>query len=770
MAQSGYTPILIYASGTASNTPSSSNLTTGASGAELAINYTDGKLFYKDGAGTVQTIASKASVTGTVSSVGFTGGLISVATATTTPALTVAGTSGGVVYFSSASTWASSTALTQYGAVYGGGAGAAPVATAAGTTGQVLSATTGGAPTWSSTYAGTVTSVGFTGGIVSVATATTTPAFTIAGTSGGIPYFSSASTWASSTALTQYGIVYGGGAGAAPVSTAAGTTGQVLTATTGGAPTWSSTYAGTVTSASVTTGNGFAGTVATSATTPAITISTNVTGLLFGNGTAMAAATISSPLSYSAGTLSIPVASGSANGYLSSTDWTTFNSKGSGSGSVTSVGFTGGIISVATATTTPALTVAGTSGGIPYFSSASTWASSGALTQYALVLGGGAGSAPTVLASLGTTSTVLHGNAAGSPSFGAVSLTADVSGTLPIGNGGTNSTATPTAGGIGYGTGTAHAYTTAGTSGQALISAAAAAPSFGTLGVAGGGTGQTTYAVGDILYASSTSALSKLNLGTANQILAVNSGATGLTWTSAATAGVSSITFGTTGLTPSTASTGAVTVAGTLSAANGGTGVANNVLATVTSVGNYSYTRRLSAATDVTFPTTGTLATLAGSETLTNKTLTTPVISSISNTGTLTLPTSNDTLVGRATTDTLTNKTLTNPTITNYTETLQAVGTVGASSTLALTNGTVLTATLTASTPCTFAMPTATAGKSFILILTQAATGMTTATFTGVKWPGGTAPTITATASAVDILSFAANGTSWYGSAAQAFA
>ncbi len=46
------------------------------------------------------------------------------------------------------------------------------------------------------------------------------------------------------------------------------------------------------------------------------------------------------------------------------------------------------------------------------------------------------------------------------------------------------------------------------------------------------------------------------------------------------------------------------------------------------------------------------------SETLTNKTLTTPVIASISNTGTLTLPTDTDTLVGRATTDTLTNKTL----------------------------------------------------------------------------------------------------------------
>lgn len=61
----------------------------------------------------------------------------------------------------------------------------------------------------------------------------------------------------------------------------------------------------------------------------------------------------------------------------------------------------------------------------------------------------------------------------------------------------------------------------------------------------------------------------------------------------------------------------------------------------------------------VTLAIDSTVATLTGSQTLTNKTLTTPIISSISNTGTLTLPTSTDTLVGRATTDTLTNKTLT---------------------------------------------------------------------------------------------------------------
>jgi hypothetical protein len=83
---------------------------------------------------------------------------------------------------------------------------------------------------------------------------------------------------------------------------------------------------------------------------------------------------------------------------------------------------------------------------------------------------------------------------------------------------------------------------------------------------------------------------------------------------------------------------------------------------TLTLAGNQTANRT------ITFPdTTDTVVTLAASQTLTNKTLTAPVISTITNSGTLTLPSSTDTLVGRNTTDVLTNKTLTAPVISTIT-------------------------------------------------------------------------------------------------------
>ena len=94
----------------------------------------------------------------------------------------------------------------------------------------------------------------------------------------------------------------------------------------------------------------------------------------------------------------------------------TISATGSG-GTVTSVDqtFTGGLISVSgapiTGAGTLALTVAGTSGGIPYFSSGTTWASSGALAANALVIGGGAGVAPSTTTT-GTGVVTALGNAA----------------------------------------------------------------------------------------------------------------------------------------------------------------------------------------------------------------------------------------------------------------------------------------------------------------------------------------------------------------------
>jgi len=111
-------------------------------------------------------------------------------------------------------------------------------------------------------------------------------------------------------------------------------------------------------------------------------------------------------------------------------------------------------------------------------------------------------------------------------------------------------------------------------------------------------------------------------------------------------------------------------------------------------------------------------------------------------------------------TETLTNKTLTNPTVTNYTETPFSANSSTAI-TLALTNGTVQIITLTGS--ATITMPTAVSGKSFIMFLKQDATGSRAVTWSTVKWAGGTAPTITSTASRQDIYSFFSDGTNWYG-------
>jgi hypothetical protein len=92
-----------------------------------------------------------------------------------------------------------------------------------------------------------------------------------------------------------------------------------------------------------------------------------------------------------------------------------------------------------------------------------------------------------------------------------------------------------------------------------------------TIGVGYGGTGLTIYTAGDLIYASGTSTLATIAAGTNGYVLTMSAGVPA--WT--ASGGVSTFSAGTTGLTPSTATSGAVTLAGTLNVANGGTGLSS---------------------------------------------------------------------------------------------------------------------------------------------------------------------------------------------------
>jgi hypothetical protein len=131
------------------------------------------------------------------------------------------------------------------------------------------------------------------------------------------------------------------------------------------------------------------------------------------------------------------------------------------------------------------------------------------------------------LADVATGNALISGGVGVAPSYGKIGLTTHVSGTLPIANGGTNGTATPTAGTIAYGTGSAYAFNTAGTSGQPLLSGGSGAPTFGTLSVGAGGTGQTSYTDGQLLIGNTaTTSLSKATLTAGSGVTITNGNGT----------------------------------------------------------------------------------------------------------------------------------------------------------------------------------------------------------------------------------------------------
>jgi hypothetical protein len=108
MAQVGFTPILIYASTTGGNAPAVGNLTNSTLGSELAINITDGKLFYKDNANAIQVIGWKV-VPATAGGTGQT-----------------SYTTGDILYASSTTVLSKLADVATGNALISGGVGAAP--------------------------------------------------------------------------------------------------------------------------------------------------------------------------------------------------------------------------------------------------------------------------------------------------------------------------------------------------------------------------------------------------------------------------------------------------------------------------------------------------------------------------------------------------------------------------------------------------------------------------------------------------------------------
>jgi len=294
--------------------------------------------------------------------------------------------------------------------------------------------------------------------------------------------------------LTQYGIVYGSTT-TAMATTLAGTSTQVLHGNSSGAPTWGSVSLTADVSGTLPVANGGTG----------VTSSTGSGSNVLSTNPSLTTPILGTPQSgnFSTGTFTWPTFNQNTTGSAGSLSATLAVASG-GTGATTAPGARTNLgLVIGTDVLAPNGSAASLTN-FPTFNQNTTGSaanlSGGSNYQIPYQLGGGTTFAPAPTA----TNRVLTWQ--GTFVWDPVNLTTMVSGTLPIANGGTNSTDTPINGGVGYGTGTAHAYSAAGTSGQVLQSNGAAAPTW---------IAQSSIAAGSATSVSGTGTVTVANLATA---------------------------------------------------------------------------------------------------------------------------------------------------------------------------------------------------------------------------------------------------------------
>ena len=259
-----------------------------------------------------------------------------------------------------------------------------------------------------------------------------------------------------------------------------------------------------------------------------------------------------------------------------------------------------------------------------------------------------------------------------------------------------------------------------------------------------------------------------ITIAAGEKCLAAWSGSDFVKVSSSTADGVTTFSAGTTGFTPSTATSGAVTLAGTLATANGGTN-----LTSFTS-GGAVYATSTSALT------TGTLPVASGGTGLTSGTsggiLAYTATGTLASSGALA---ANNVVVGggAGVAPSSTNLLAISAAVTTgnyikaigYADTITALGNTGTAINIDITSGNVFSATLTGNCTFTLRYPVATGSSSFTLILTNDATAGRTVAWAGgsFKFPGGAASlSRTTTANAIDVWFFFTpdGGTTYYGS------